>query len=86
MKHRPDVGLLLAHRLRRWPNSEPTLDQCLMFAGMAVSLIGMERRWDTWSFMRIAESIRQTLIPDDSVQDSRSIPAASLRRHQYLDL
>ena len=24
------VGSLLAHRLRRWPNSEPTLDERLM--------------------------------------------------------
>ena len=28
-----NVGLLLAHRLRRWPNSKPTLGQRLMFAG-----------------------------------------------------
>ena len=26
----PNVGLLLAHRLRRWPNSKPTLAQRLM--------------------------------------------------------
>ena len=27
-------NLLLAHRLRRWPSSKPTLGQHLMFAGM----------------------------------------------------
>ena len=31
--HWPNVGLLLAHRLRRWPNSKPALVQPLMFAG-----------------------------------------------------
>ena len=34
----PNVGLLLAHRLRRWANSKPTLGQRLMFAGMAYRL------------------------------------------------
>ena len=29
----PNVGLLLAHRLRRWPNNNPTLGECLVFAG-----------------------------------------------------
>ena len=29
----PNVGVLLAHRLRRWVNSKPTLTQRLMFAG-----------------------------------------------------
>ena len=28
-----NVGLLLVHRLRRWPNSKPTLGQRLIFAG-----------------------------------------------------
>ena len=32
MSRRPDVGLVLTHRLRRWPNSEPTLGQRLTFA------------------------------------------------------
>ena len=29
----PSFGWLLAHRLRRWPSSKPTLDQLLMFSG-----------------------------------------------------
>ena len=29
-----NVGLTLAHRLRRWPNVSPTLDQHLVFAGI----------------------------------------------------
>ena len=35
MRRCPNVGLLLAHRLRRWTNSEPTLGQLLMFAEAA---------------------------------------------------
>ena len=33
MRRWPNVGLLLAHRLRRWPNSKPTLGQRLTLAG-----------------------------------------------------
>ena len=33
MRQWPDVGLMLAHRLRRRPNISPTPDQCLMVAG-----------------------------------------------------
>ena len=33
MRRCPNVGLLLTHRLRRWPNSKPKLGQRLMFAG-----------------------------------------------------
>ena len=29
----PNVGILLAHRLRRWPDSKPALGQILMFVG-----------------------------------------------------
>ena len=32
MRRWPSVGLLLAHRLRRWPNSNPTFGQRLIFA------------------------------------------------------
>ena len=28
---------MLVHRLRRWPNIEPTIAQCLVFAGMSVT-------------------------------------------------
>ena len=31
--HWNNVGLMLAHRLRRWPNIKPTLFQCVVFAG-----------------------------------------------------
>ena len=31
---KPNVDLLLGHRLRRWPNSKPTLAARLMFAGI----------------------------------------------------
>ena len=30
----PNVGSMLVHRLRRWPNIVPTLGESLMFAGM----------------------------------------------------
>ena len=33
IRRRPNFGLLLAHRLRRWPNSKTTLGPRLMFAG-----------------------------------------------------
>ena len=32
-RHQTNAGLLLAHRLRRWPNIKPTLVRCLVFAG-----------------------------------------------------
>ena len=31
--HCPCVGSMLAHRLRRWPNIEPTHGQCPVFSG-----------------------------------------------------
>ena len=34
MRHWPNVGLLLGQRRRRWANSNPTLGQRLMFAGI----------------------------------------------------
>ena len=30
----PNVGTMLAHRLRRWPNIVPTLGKRLVFAGI----------------------------------------------------
>ena len=38
MRRWANAGLLLAHRLRRWPNSKPTLAQRLMFAGLPLVL------------------------------------------------
>ena len=35
--HWPNVGSMLCHRLRHWPNIEPALGQCIVFAGMVVS-------------------------------------------------
>ena len=32
-RHSPNAGLLLCHRLRRWPNSKPALGDCLVFGG-----------------------------------------------------
>ena len=32
--HGSNVGPMLAHRLRRWPNIGPTLDRCVVFAGL----------------------------------------------------
>ena len=34
-EHWPCVGSMLAHRLRRWANNEPTHGQCPVFAGMS---------------------------------------------------
>ena len=31
---RPNAGLLLVHRLRRWLNIKPTMGQCIVFAGL----------------------------------------------------
>ena len=33
MRRWPNIGLLLAHRLRSWPNRKSALSQLLMFAG-----------------------------------------------------
>ena len=37
--HCPCVGSMLAHRLRRWPNIEPTHGQCPVFAGYILIMI-----------------------------------------------
>ena len=34
-RHLLNVGSMLDHCLRRWPNIDPTLGGCLVFAGMA---------------------------------------------------
>ena len=41
MRGWPNVGLLLAHRLRNWPNSKPALSQRFMFAGYVQYLMHM---------------------------------------------
>ena len=37
-KHWPNAGLMLVHRLRRWPNINPALGQRLLFAGMQLKM------------------------------------------------
>ena len=37
--HWTKVGLMLSHRLRRWPNIKPTLVQCVLFTGWDLVLI-----------------------------------------------
>ena len=37
MKKQTNVGLMLGHRLRRWPNIEPTVEE--IFSGIKVVLI-----------------------------------------------
>ena len=39
MRRWPNVGLLLVHRLRRWPNRKPALRQRLMFLGWDCRLL-----------------------------------------------
>ena len=34
IKHRPNVESMLVHRLRRWPNIDPTLGRCPVCAGV----------------------------------------------------
>ena len=36
MRHLPRFGLLLANHLRRWPNSELTLGQRIVFSGLHI--------------------------------------------------
>ena len=40
--HRPNVGSMLHHRLRRWPSIEPTSGLCMVFAGL--SIVAFQRR------------------------------------------
>ena len=39
--HSPYVGSMLAHRLRRWPNIEPTHGQCFVFAGNVSPIVAL---------------------------------------------
>ena len=34
--HQPNVGSMLGQRRRRWPNIEPTLDQCIVLIGLVL--------------------------------------------------
>ena len=42
MRRWPNIGLLLARRLRNCPNSKPTLGQRLRFAGNVVNIFSRE--------------------------------------------
>ena len=37
-----NVGLMLAHCLRRWPNIKPTLFQCVVFSGILYIRVGRD--------------------------------------------
>ena len=41
IKRCPNVGLLLGHRLRRWPYTKPTLGQRFIFAVHPLLVIGI---------------------------------------------
>ena len=40
-KHRPNVGQMLCHRLRRWLNIDQTLGRCLVFAGIHLNFMSV---------------------------------------------
>ena len=58
-RHWHNVCSTLAHRLRRWPNIDKTLGQCLMLAGMwhnvAVQLTGVT--WKVHTFLEGAQRL-----------------------------
>ena len=45
-RRRPNGGLMLAHRLRRWPSIRPALDQRLVFAGLRAGLLVVTTGWE----------------------------------------
>ena len=48
-KRRPNVRLMLAHRLRHWANINLTLGRRIVFAGMDIETpVCMERNTDMW--------------------------------------
>ena len=55
MRRWPNVGLLLAHRQRRWTSSKPTLGQRILFAGLGIETIGPALVH--WDLRRIDEKI-----------------------------
>ena len=46
-RHQPNAVLMLAHRLRPWPNIEKALGKCLVFAGQLVLRLSCQhhRQW-----------------------------------------
>ena len=45
--HWPNVCSMLGHRLRRWPNTEPTLGQCVVFAGSRPRVSPLMHGWQS---------------------------------------
>ena len=39
--HSNNVGLVLAHRRRRWANTKPTLFECMLFTGVLADRLGV---------------------------------------------
>ena len=56
-KHWPIVGSMLGQRLRRWPNMDPTMSECLLFAGrshrsqiwMRTGVLGLTKQNETFA-------------------------------------
>ena len=55
-RQRPKVGQMLVHRLRRWPNIGPLLDQCLVFAIHATFLsISVRKVESDYTFLAFSD-------------------------------
>ena len=64
--HWTDVVLMLAHRLRRWPNIKTTLFQCIVLAGYLLSFTS--NRFPTWSHRCTGETWVRNV---DTIKSSR---------------
>ena len=40
-----NIGLMLGHRLRRWPNTKPTLFEWLVLAGLMLPTVKKNKNW-----------------------------------------
>ena len=69
----PDVGLMLAHRLWRWPNISPVLVYRVMFGG-ATQNVGQRHRW--WA--NINPALVQSIVP--------VLPACRYWQHEVLNV
>ena len=74
--HWPNVGSMLGHRLRRWPSIEPTVDQCIVFAGRCALW------WNCHNNMKSCVQSHAKCASDDEakVSDAGSMPDHR-RRH-----
>ena len=59
-----NVGLLLVHRLRRWTNIKPTLDQRIVFADFTLSRTAFVTRHGRRQVTVTARDVRVTSTPD----------------------